>query len=289
MITTSRRSLLVGGPPGLTLRNTDVCLPIASSLNTEQLDLLQSLDVLSYSGLSVERWVKHIFGMSMAEIALVRSRARVWGMKRRLRQFVDVLSGEQEHIGLQQSFQDLWNVIVQDFCREDTCPRFPILAQRSKGTIVLTPAAFDTDASDFPLKAVPLPEDKWRHAVCSVQVYMHGTVEIEKDYKNTLRDATNVCNCLRSKSRAKPRSSKRKAPEDDLLHHRPLKRIRISCDDMKLGTLAQQCTGATYRMHVCLMSLQGADMTLHYYDPMGSIRSVPFNIIKRLEDLLLVI
>ncbi|KAK0444692.1 hypothetical protein EV421DRAFT_1734961 [Armillaria borealis] len=264
----------------------------ASSLNTEQLDLLQSLDVLSYSGLSVKRWVKHIFGMSMAEIALVRSRARVWGMKRRLRQFVDVLSGEQEHIGLQQSFQDLWNVIVQDFCREDTCPRFPILAQRSKGTTVLTPAALDTDASDFPLKAVPLPEDKWHHAVCSVQVYMHGTVEIEKDNKNTLRDATNVCNRLRSKStpsRAKPRSSKRKAPEDDLLHPHPLKRIRISCDDMRLGALAQQCTGATYRMHVCLMSLQGADMTLHYYDPMGSIRSVPFNTIKRSEDLLLVV
>ncbi len=130
MITTSRRSLLVGGPPGLTLRNTDVCLPIASSLNTEQLDLLQTLDVLSYSGLSVKRWVKYyIFGMSMAEIALVRSRARAGGMKRRLRQFVDVLSCEHGYIGLQQSFQDLWNAIVQDFYRENTCPRFPILAQ----------------------------------------------------------------------------------------------------------------------------------------------------------------
>ncbi|KAK0207706.1 hypothetical protein IW262DRAFT_1529783 [Armillaria fumosa] len=256
----------------------------ASSLNTEQFDHLQTLDVLSYSGLSVERWVKHIFGMSRAEIALVRSQARVWGMKRRLRQFVDVLSGEQGHICLQQSFQDLWNAIVQDFCREDTSPRFPYLAQRSKGTIVLTPAAPNRGASDFPLKAAPLPEDKWRHAVCSVQVYVHGTVEIQKDHKPTLRDATNVCNRLRSKttpSRAKPRLSKRKALEDDLLHHRPLMRIRISCDDISLGALAQQCTSATYRMHVCLMSLQGADMTLHYYDPMGSI--------SRSEDLFLVI
>lgn len=156
----------------------------------------------------------------------------------------------------------------------------------------MTPAAPDTDTSDLPLHAVPLPEDKWRHAVCSVQAYMHSSVEIEKDYKNTLRDATNMCNRLRSKStpsRAKHRSSKRKAPEDGLLHHRPLKRIRVSCDDIRLGALAQQCTVATYRIHVCLMSLQGADMTLHYYDPMGSIRSVPFNIIKRSEDLLLVI
>ncbi len=202
-------------------------------------------------------------------------------MKRRLRQFVDVLSCEHGHIGLQQSFQDLWNAIVQDFCRENTYPWFPILAQRSKGTIVLTPATPDTDTSDLPLHAVPLPEDKWRHAVCSGQAYMHSSIEIEKDYKNTLRDATNMCNRLRSKStpsRAKPRSSRRKAPEDDLLHHRPLKRIRVSCDDIRLGALAQQCTVATYRMYVCLMSLQGADMTLHYYDP----------IIKRSEDLLVI-
>ncbi|KAK0497494.1 hypothetical protein EDD18DRAFT_1462276, partial [Armillaria luteobubalina] len=264
----------------------------ASSLNTEQFDLLQTLDVLSYSGLSVEYWVKHVFGMSMAEIALVHSRTRVWGVKRRLRQFIDVLSDEQGPIGLQQSFQDLWNAIVQDFCREDTYPRFPTLAQRSKGTIVLTPAAPDTDASDFRLKAVPLPEDEWRHTVSSIQVHVHGTLEIEKDHKTTLRDATNVCNRLRSKttpSWANPRSSTHKALENDLLHHHPLKRIRISSDDISLGGLAQQCTSATYRMHVCLMSLQGADMTLHYYDSMGSIRSVPFNIIKRSEDLFLVI
>ncbi|KAK0185044.1 hypothetical protein F5146DRAFT_1144760 [Armillaria mellea] len=263
-----------------------------STESSEQFDHLQTLDVLSYSGLSVERWAKHIFGMSMAEIVLVRSQARVWGMKGRLRQVLDVLSSEQGHIGLQQSFQDLWNALVQDFCREDTCPRFPVLAQRSKGTIILTPAAPVTDTSDFPLKAVPLPEDKWRRAICSAQVLMHGTGKIEEDYKNTLRDATNLHSRLRSKPtpfRAKARSSKRKVPEDNLLRHCPLKRIRISCDDISLCALAQQCTAATYRMHVCLISLQGADMTLHYYDPMGPIRSVPFNIIKRSEDLLLVI
>ncbi|PBK91765.1 hypothetical protein ARMGADRAFT_1081184 [Armillaria gallica] len=263
-----------------------------STESSEQLDLLQTLDDLSCSGLSVERWVKYIFGMSMAEIALVRSRARTRGMKRRLRQFVDALSGEQGHIGLQQSFQDLWNAIVQDFCREDTCPRFPILAQRSKGTIVLTPAAPDRDSSDLSLHAVPLPEDKWRYAVCSVQAYMHSFVEAEKDYKNTLRDATNVCNRLQSKStpsRAKPKSSKRK-PQKTTYYITVLSReFRVSCDDIRLGALAQRCMSATYRMHVCLMSLQGVDMTLHYYDPMGSIRSVPFNIIERSEDLLLVI
>ncbi|KAG7443363.1 uncharacterized protein BT62DRAFT_327620 [Guyanagaster necrorhizus] len=121
---------------------------------------------------------------------------------------------------------------------------------------------------------------------------MHGpNAEIEKDYRCTLQNATNICNRPQAASIpswVKPKSLKRKAPEGDSLHHRPLKRTRISYDDIRLGTSAQQCTSAAYRMHVCLISIEDANMTLHYYDSMGSIRSVPFNIVRQSEDLLLV-